>query len=135
MPVIKTLYELPVAAARMLLVCASVITQSHANFLTNAVRSSEFLLRKAAPLRRASLRECGHDVPQDLHGNTTAVVAQRTRVRLWASDGQEESQCLIPSLIPKQFWHLSRRTTCRCSTCASPISPDCGITSLIRSLN
>src|ERR1039458_5823357 len=115
MPVIKTLYELPVAAARMLLVCASVITQSHANFLTNAVRSSEFLLRKAAPLRRASWRKRGHDVPQSLHRNPTAVLAQRTRVCLRASDGQGEFQCLIPSLIRKQSWHLSRRTTCKCS--------------------
>src|ERR1035438_1516763 len=126
MPIIKTLYELPVVAARMLLVCASVSPKPQP-FLTNAVRSSEFLLRKAAPLRRASWRKRGHDVPQSLHRNPTAVLAQPTRVCLRPSDGQGES----PSLIRKQSWHLSRRTTCRCSICASPICPDCGITSLI----
>src|ERR1035441_3308138 len=112
MPIIKTLYELPVVAARMLLVCASVSPKPQP-FLTDAVRSSEFLLRKAAPLRRASWRKRGQDVPQNIHCNTTAVLARHTRVRLRPSDGQGESAWLIPSLIRKQSWRLSRRTTCK----------------------
>src|ERR1019366_7803047 len=101
----------------------------------NAVRSSEFLLRKAVPLRRATWRKRGRDVPQDLHRNTTAVLVRHRLARLRPRDEQGESEWLIPSLIPKQCWRLSRRTTSKSSTCASPISPDCGITSLILSLN
>src|ERR1035441_5821914 len=92
MPAIKTLYEPRVAAARMLSLCASGAARSHTNFLTNAVRSSEFLIRKAAPLRRTSWRKRVQVVPQSLHRNTTAVLVRRTRVRLWPSDEQGRSE-------------------------------------------